>query len=605
MKRLIQLPQFQEINPLPVMKQVFGELVEGFKDYNCIIKTVLSLDDLEDNGIIFLDDSAGNYINYKDIYIKMGQKCPNSIFICWYWDKDDSFKPFQNMLYTGEYYIRKFNSNYGHTQYMLKPDFVPFKLRANDPPSLISTYPRNIERDYCYMGGGYKMDWVPKEFNGLYHRVIYDNYLSYNERRKIYLSSLFAFGFQSTENIITGHLSQRIFEGLAYGCIVLCENKLASTFTDGAVVYISSKDDLVEKMKYFKQHPDEVLKLQQKGYEWTKKYGTNRLTITNILDKIKSMFYKEFDPIELSIDYSSSSTNLICYSNNIHEFKENNKNTEKELLVMSKPIVSVNIMGGLGNQLFQIASAYAYAKKENAQLQIIHKLHNGDRPVYWNTLLKKLQPYLVQSLPSLPIWSEMYPTMYKEIGSIPPQGLYLTGYLQSSKYFYNDEIKNEIKELFRPDSSITNDVINRYRFLLDMKDQVIVIHARRTDYINLSDVHGPLTTEYYKQAIDRMTQKITNPIFVLTSDDNNFWYQIRDQIPTVFSNPYIILENESDIHTFALLQQFHHFIMANSTFIWWCVYLADSKNVIAPYKWFGPKGPNQFYDIFENNWEII
>jgi len=597
MKRLIQLPHFQEIDPLPVMKQVFGELTDGFKDYDCTIKIVTSFDQLEDDGIIFLDDSAGNYLNYKEIYIKMGQQCPNSVFICWYWDKDYSFKPFQYMLHTGEYYIKKYNSNYGHTHHMLQSDFVPLKLRANDPPSLIGTYQKMIERDYCYMGGGYKMDWVPKEFNGLYHRVIYDNYLSYSERRAIYLSSQFAFAFQSNENIITGHLSQRIFEGLAYGCIVLCENKLASTFTDGAVVYISSKEDLIEKMKYYKEHPEEVIKLQQKGYEWTKKYGTNRLTIMNILDKIKSMFYKEFNPV-LSNSILSSIHNTI-------EFKDNNENKVDNSITMSRPIVSVNIMGGLGNQLFQIASAYAYSKKENAQLQIIHKLHNDNRPVYWDTLLKKIQTYLVSSLPNLPVWSEIYPTMYKEIGPISPQGLYLTGYLQSSKYFYNDTIKNEIKELFRPDQSIIDDVINKYRFLMDMRDQVIVIHARRTDYILHSEIHGPLTPDYYKEAVNRMTQKIKNPIFILTSDDNNYWNEIRQHIPTVFSNPFIILDNESDSNTFILLQQFNNFIMTNSTFIWWCVYLADAKNVIAPSKWFGPKGPSLFHDIFEENWELI
>lgn len=595
MKRLIQLPRFMDLKPLPVMNQVFSELTEGFLDYDCKIQIITSFNELEDDGIIFLDNSAGNYINNKDIYIKMGQKCPNSVFICWYWDKDDSFRPFQYMIHTGEYYINKYNSNYGHTEYMLKPDFVPMKLRANDSPSKIGTYERKVERDYCYMGGGYKMDWVPKEFNGLYHRVVYDNYLTYNERRTIYLSSLFAFGFQCNENIVTGHLSQRIFEGLAYGCIVLCENKLASIFTDGAVVYISSKEDLVNKMKYYKEHPEEVIKIQEKGYEWVRKYGTNRLTIQNLLDKIKSMFYKEFVPI----------TSPIYFIKNELEFKENKEDRVEENSKMSKPIVSVNIMGGLGNQLFQIASAYAYAKKENAELKIIHKLENGNRPVYWNTLLKKIQPYLVSSLPPLPVWSEIYPTMYKEIYPISSRGLYLTGYLQSSKYFYNDTIKNEIKELFRPDDSIINNVINRYRFLIDMKENVVVVHARRTDYILHSEIHGPLTQYYYKEAVERISQKIKNPIFVLTSDDNQYWNQIREHIPIVFSNPYIILENESDIHTFSLLQQFENFIMANSTFIWWCVYLANAKNVIAPSKWFGPKGPNLFHDIFEENWELI
>ena len=41
------------------------------------------------------------------------------------------------------------------------------------------------------------------------------------------------------------------------------------------------------------------------------------------------------------------------------------------MIYQIKPIVSVNIEGGLGNQLFKIASAYAYAKKNNGNLQIV------------------------------------------------------------------------------------------------------------------------------------------------------------------------------------------------------------------------------------------
>ena len=115
------------------------------------------------------------------------------------------------------------------------------------------------------------------------------------------------------------------------------------------------------------------------------------------------------------------------------------------------PVVSVNIMGGLGNQLFQIAAAYAYARKNSGSLQIIHKLDNGNRPVYWETLLQKVKPYLVSSIPStLEQWSEKLPTMYADMGPLLPQGKYLNGYLQTSKYFYNDTIHHTIRSLRNP-----------------------------------------------------------------------------------------------------------------------------------------------------------
>lgn len=273
---------------------------------------------------------------------------------------------------------------------------------------------------------------------------------------------------------------------------------------------------------------------------------------------------------------------------------------------MSPPVVSVNIMGGLGNQLFQIAAAYAYARKMSGALQILHILDNGNRPVYWESLLQRIKPYLVQSLPqTLEQWQEKECTMYADMGPLLVQGKYLKGYLQTSKYFYNDVIKKEIKELFLPQSEVFEDCKSRYAYLLENKDRVVVMHARRTDYLKAAEFHGPLTGTYYCEAVRHIMERVKNPIFLLCSDDQTYWNEIRNDIPQVFENEYVILDDANDIRTFALLQQFHHFIMANSTFIWWCVWMADAKNVFVPSKWFGPKGPSLYEDIFETNWERI
>jgi hypothetical protein len=65
------------------------------------------------------------------------------------------------------------------------------------------------------------------------------------------------------------------------------------------------------------------------------------------------------------------------------------------------------------------------------------------------------------------------------------------------------------------------------------------------------------------------------------------------------------LDEDSDIFTFTLLQEFYNYIMSNSTFIWWCIWLSNAKKVIAPSQWFGPNGPKQFTDIYEKGWELI
>jgi len=564
-KKQIQILTLPEFQILPVMKCIFSELSGAFTDYDCTFKEVRLFSELEDGGIIFLHDEAGCYLKNKELYNRIAEKCPNSIFICWYWT-DVTFQPFKKMLYTGEYfiYLEDKKNEIDRYDYFKHPKFVPLKLRANDHPSLIGTYKRNVVRDYCFMGGGYLMDWVPHDFSGVYHRVIFDNHLSYDVRRSIYLSSMFAFGFQNDENIQTGHLSQRIFEGMAYGCIVLCNNKLASDFTDGIVVYVSSKEDLVEKMIYYKMHSEEVEKKQKEGYEWVKKYGTNRISAELYLNKIKEEFKEEF--------------------NEIFEVK---------------PVVSVTIKGGLGNQLFQIATAYAYSKKNNGKLEVFHTLENGNRSVYWDTVCQGIKPFLVSSIKQdLEVWHEELPTMYKDIGTLSMPGKEIDGYVQTSKYFA--EYKDELKTLFTSDKDTYNAISIKYDFLLKHKDRVIIVHSRQTDYVAVKDFHGPLTYDYYRKAIIRMNNYISDPIYLLCGDDNTFW--LNASLP--FNGSCMII-NESDIHTFALLHQFNNFIMSNSTYIWWCVWLADAKNVIVPAKWFGPNGPSLYEDIYEDTWERL
>jgi hypothetical protein len=110
-----------------------------------------------------------------------------------------------------------------------------------------------------------------------------------------------------------------------------------------------------------------------------------------------------------------------------------------------RPIISVNIMGGLGNQMFQLATAYAYAKQNNGKLIILrNKKEQDGRSLYWDTMLYRFQEFLVDKLPE--DLEQSYESGATEFTIIPPltnKGLYINGYLQSPKYFDDNKIQEE------------------------------------------------------------------------------------------------------------------------------------------------------------------
>jgi len=48
-------------------------------------------------------------------------------------------------------------------------------------------------------------------------------------------------------------------------------------------------------------------------------------------------------------------------------------------------------------------------------------------------------------------------------------------------------------------------------------------------------------------------------------------------------------------------------IIANSSFSWWAAWLNSNKNkkVIAPAKWFGNRGPQDWQDVYCKEWIVL
>ncbi len=267
--------------------------------------------------------------------------------------------------------------------------------------------------------------------------------------------------------------------------------------------------------------------------------------------------------------------------------------------------VAITLVGGLGNQLFQIACAYAYSLRYNKKLELTLKSSRGS---YFDTILQACKVYYIKKHTS-----DMY--QYKEpsfrYNLIPKyDNVRLCGHFQSEKYFI--DYKSEIIKLFKQELPLH--LKDKYTDLLN-RTNVVVLHARRTDYLIHAKVHIPLTLDYYSLAINKMEELLKQDVvdqsktkcdlggdmgnlgspslYLLISDDNQYLNYLINEIPVLKERSLIL--SESDVDTFLLAQSFQHFIIANSTFSWWIAYLAQTpkSHVIAPKTWFGPNGPSR------------
>ena len=62
-------------------------------------------------------------------------------------------------------------------------------------------------------------------------------------------------------------------------------------------------------------------------------------------------------------------------------------------------IVTCYLMGGLGNQLFQIFATINYSIENNMAIHFLDISQAGSRKTAWYTLLVALRPILVNKLP--------------------------------------------------------------------------------------------------------------------------------------------------------------------------------------------------------------
>lgn len=288
----------------------------------------------------------------------------------------------------------------------------------------------------------------------------------------------------------------------------------------------------------------------------------------------------------------------------------------------------VNILGGLGNQMFQYAFAVALQQNFSNEKVLIdpsgfkgYPLHNGyELKRIFNASIPeasiKEQLSVFYPLRNYRMWqigtrilprrrtviSESEDMRYDAKLFGDDSSAYYLGYWQTEKYF--KDIRNQILDAFTfPELSSDSPnigVINRIK-----SENAISLHVRRGDYVKIGNTQGICTIDYYKNALKLITEKTTPVLFVVFSDDIQWCRENIKDLSGAVRAVYVDWNKGNDsFRDMQLMSLCKHNIIANSSFSWWGAWLNQNpdKVVIAPSRWMNGPG---WADIIPDDWHTI
>lgn len=292
-------------------------------------------------------------------------------------------------------------------------------------------------------------------------------------------------------------------------------------------------------------------------------------------------------------------------------------------------MLTCNLIGGLGNQLFQIFTTISYAIKYKHMFKFINSKTLGagettKRNTYWSSFLFRLSGFLMEKYPHFDIiykedkfsFTEI-PRGYLSATHNPktnvPTNIMLHGYFQSYKYFHeNFHTICRILNIAELRLNVLEEVIKKYH-KNEFLEHCVSMHFRLGDYKKLPDYHPVMPLEYYKNSIQYIVDKLDytpNILYFCEDDDVEDVDNTIQSLKKVF--PFIEFERATneleDWQQMLLMSCCNHNIIANSSFSWWGAYLNENtgKIVCYPSMWFGKKNENvDTTDLFPPGWSKI
>jgi hypothetical protein len=247
-------------------------------------------------------------------------------------------------------------------------------------------------------------------------------------------------------------------------------------------------------------------------------------------------------------------------------------------------MITCRLMGGLGNQLFQIFATISLAMQYNKPFYFLKEYQLGNRHTYWNTpFMSALQPFLREGyFPGSRVLKETS-FVFNHLTPNWNNAVCLDGYFQSYKYF--EHFARQICKLLRLDNT---------KLLYTHDEDTVSIHFRLGDYKKLAHIYPILGRSYYETAIAHILCEDAKVKKIMYFCEEHEMVEIETEVIPYLKKTFDKLvfvkcpERLDDWEEMIIMSNCKHNIIANSTFSWWGAYLNSNPNKIVTYprEWF-------------------
>lgn len=247
-------------------------------------------------------------------------------------------------------------------------------------------------------------------------------------------------------------------------------------------------------------------------------------------------------------------------------------------------MVGVRFNGRLGNQIFQYAffrylkannrwTFFYFINPQDASLTKYFEFPLVDELILGSKLLsvppRAANKFL--NIKEIYIESIQVPKPVKVQNWKIYKGFFQTDwYINNTPGGFDLRLKKEFTEKFDVEFG---EIFNNHK--------TIVVHIRRTDYLNYGKRDISLPMEYFKKRLDALGNIDDYKVFFVSDDIEHVKSYFKEK-------PNYIFSSNNEITDFQIIKNADIAIISNSSFAWWACYLSSRKTTVyAPKNWLG------------------